>query len=84
MPIAGVTILTEPGKTMDVLNELQALDNLTTYGIHKDIYIIAVLEGNSSSDLEKMTGEIQKNTAGILGIYPAYINFEDEIESGSN
>jgi nitrate reductase NapAB chaperone NapD len=78
MPVAGVTVLTEREKARDVLNKLQSMENLTTYGIHKEIYIIAVLEGESDSDLEKMSMKIQKEIPGVLGIYPAQINFEDQ------
>lgn len=80
MPIAGVTILTERKKTMDVLNQLQSIRNLTTYGIHKENYIVAVLEADKSSDLEQMTEKLKEEIPGVLGIYPAYINFEDELK----
>ena len=80
MPIAGVVIITDKKKTMNVLNELNTIDNVTTYGVHKDINIIAVFEGNSPSDLEKMNDEITNKIDGIYGIYPAYVNFEDVIE----
>ncbi len=81
MPIAGVVIIVDQKKTASVLNQLNSLDNVTTYGVHKDNNIIAVFEGDSPSDLEKMNDEISKNIPGIFGIYPAYVNFEEDMEN---
>jgi len=84
MPIAGVVILTKEEKTLQVLNELQNVENVTTYGIHKDNNIIAVFEGQSPKDLERINDKLLHEIQGILGIYPAYVNYEDlnEGESG--
>ncbi len=42
MPIAGVVIITDKKKTANVLNRLNTIENVTTYGVHKDNNIIAV------------------------------------------
>ncbi len=81
MPISGVVILTQNEKTQPVLTALQKMDDVTTYGIHKGHYIIAVLEAENSKNLEALTRDIQENIEGVLGIYPAYVNFENELES---
>ncbi len=47
MPIAGVTIITDKSKTANVLNQLNKVENVTTYGVHKDNNIVAVFEGDS-------------------------------------
>ncbi len=78
MPIAGVVILTEKNKTEDVLIQLKKIENVTTYGIHKDNYIIAVFEGDTTTDLEKINNHIITETDGVMGIYPAYVNYEEE------
>ncbi|MCK5033889.1 MAG: chaperone NapD [Calditrichia bacterium] len=80
MPIAGVVIIADKQKTMNVLNQLNTIENVTTYGVHKDNHIIAVFEGDTPSELEKMNDDIMNKIDGIYGIYPAYVNFEDEIE----
>jgi len=77
MPIAGVVILTQEDKTLQVLNELQKVENVTTYGVHKDNNIIAVFEGKTPKDLERLNDKIVKEISGILGVYPAYVNYED-------
>jgi nitrate reductase NapAB chaperone NapD len=78
MPIAGVVIITDKKKTAHVLNKLNSIENITTYGVHKDNNIIAVFEGETPTQLEKLNDEILNSVEGIYGIYPAYVNFEDE------
>jgi len=78
MPIAGVVIITDKQKTAHVLNKLNNIENVTTYGVHKDNNIVAVFEGDTTSQLEKMNDDIIKRIDGIQGIFPAYVNFEDE------
>jgi len=78
MPIAGVVIITDKQKTAHVLNKLNNIENVTTYGVHKDNNIVAVFEGDTTSQLEKMNDDIINRIDGIQGIFPAYVNFEDE------
>ena len=77
MPIAGVVILTRSENTSQVLNRLQNIENVTTYGVHKDNNIIAVFEGHTPKELEKINDKLINEVPGILGIYPAYVNYED-------
>ena len=78
MPIAGVVILTESEKTEDVLIQLKKIDKVTTYGIHKDNNIIAVFDGETIADLENINNRVLENTDGVVGIYPAYVNYEED------
>lgn len=80
MPISGVVILTKKDKTQDVLEALKKKDNITTYGVHKDFHIITVFEADTAKGLENIADDIQDTIPGILGIYPSYINFEDEVD----
>ncbi len=76
MPIAGVLVLTQPKLSENVLVELNKMDKVTTYGIHKENYIIAVLEGNSITELEDITNSITNKISGVIGVYPSYVNYE--------
>ena len=80
MLISGVVIVTQLNKTSEVLNALQNLNHVTTYGIHKDFHIVAVLEGHTPRELEDLTEEITNSISGVLGVYPTYVNFELEDE----
>lgn len=79
MPIAGVIVVTTPDKTQEILEQMDTLENVTTYGVHKGNHIVAVFEADSSKGLEKLSDRLSDSIPGILGIYPAYVNFEDEI-----
>ncbi len=78
MPIAGVVIVTTKEDSMQVLDRLKTMDNITTYGIHKDNNIVAVFEADSPKGLEGLSKQIQDDIPGVLGIYPNYVNYEDE------
>ncbi len=78
MPIAGVVIVTAPEKSMKVLDQLKTIENVTTYGIHKDNNIVAVFEGDSPKALEELNKKILNEIPGVMGIFPAYVNYEDE------
>ena len=76
-----MVIVTQPDKTMHVLEKLNETENVTTYGVHNDVQIIAVFEADSSKSLEEMSMEIQENIDGIMSLYPAYVTTEDELEN---
>lgn len=79
MAIAGVAILVKKEEVERVYQRLEQISEITTYGIHQDQYIVAVVETSPQKDLEKFLKNIQKNEPAILGIFPAYANFEDEV-----
>ena len=80
MPISGVVILIEQQKSQEIFNALKKIDGVTTYGLHKERYIVAVLETDSTNDLESMSKHISTSINGVLGVYPTYLHFEDEVE----
>ncbi|MBC8214272.1 MAG: chaperone NapD [Candidatus Marinimicrobia bacterium] len=80
MAITGVVILVEPNKAEEILYEVSHLDDVTTYGLHKENNIVAVIEGENSKNLENKINQIKDKIDGILGIFPAYANYEEEID----
>jgi len=78
MPIAGVVIVTMQEKSLQVLDQINEIENVTSYGIHKDNNIIAVFEGDTPKDLELISKKIESDVPGVLGIFPSYVNYEDE------
>ncbi len=80
MAIAGVVIVTQRDKAMQVLEKLNEMPQITTYGVHNDVDIVAVMEADSARSLEKLSTDIQEKIDGILGFYPAYVTYEDELE----
>ena len=77
MPIAGIVILTAPGKADSVLSDLQALSQVTTYGIHKENNIVAVLETDTPAELKILSASIQDDIPGVMGVYASNVNYED-------
>lgn len=79
MPVAGIVVLTVKEKADRVLTGMQQIENVTTYGVHKENHIVAVLEGDNSRELETLSNRIEE-IDGVLGVFPAYVSFEDEAD----
>ena len=80
MQISGVVILIDPEQSQAIFDELKKFEGVTTYGLHKERYIIAVFEAETPKELEKMSKRISGEVDGVLGVFPAYMNFEEEVE----
>lgn len=83
MPISGILVKVEPEKAQGVLKKLQTINNVTTYGIHKENNIIIVIEGKSVEEINSIITHIQDNIEAVIGVFPAYINFEDIVEENN-
>ena len=82
MPIAGVIITTAQDEAENVLIKLKELEKVSTYGIHKGNNIVAVFEGDTINELEDINNKITREIKGVLGVFPAYVNYEeDEIDN---
>lgn len=81
MEIAGVIILTVPTQTMYVLDHLNEMEGVTTYGVYKTNHIVGVFEGKTPGDLEKISNRITDLIPGVLGVFPAYVNSDEGVES---
>lgn len=79
MPISGVVILIEPEKSQQIFSSLKKTPGVTTYGLHKECYIVTVFETATTKEMESLSDSIVKEIDGVLGVYPTYLHFEDEI-----
>ena len=77
MPIAGLVIMTKPDKADEVLDELKQVSGITTYGIHKDNNIIAVLDTTSIEALKSTSLHILNDIPNVMGVYPSSVNYDD-------
>lgn len=75
MVIAGVLVKTEVGRGEEVLEKLKRVEGVTTYGLHKEINIVTVVEGETAQEARRITEEMGK-LDGVLGAFPVYISFE--------
>jgi metal-responsive CopG/Arc/MetJ family transcriptional regulator len=51
--------------------KVQKMDEITTYGVHDDAYVVAVVE-SPSDQIERVTKRIEK-IEGVLSIYTTYL-----------
>lgn len=69
--------MTKPDKADEVLDELKQVSGITTYGIHKDNNIIAVLDTTSIEELKSTSLLILNDIPNVMGVYPSSVNYED-------
>jgi len=77
MLISGVVILIDPQKSARIFDALKAMAGVTSYGLHKENYIIAVFEAEDEKEMKSMSEDIARRIDGILGIYPTYMQFDE-------
>jgi len=76
MAIAGLMVHTLQGAAEEVEQKIKKMDTMTSYGIHKDEFIVIVAEVHS----KQITQEVKKieEIDGVLTIYTTYVTVEDE------
>lgn len=79
MPISGVVITSRPEQKETVLAELEAYGALEIHGADEKGNIVAVLDTESSEEMEKIIDSINKHEH-ILNVGMTYLNTEDEAE----
>ncbi|MDR2745166.1 MAG: chaperone NapD [Desulfovibrio sp.] len=77
MAIAGFLVHAEAGQSERLEAELAEIPGISTFGIHRECYIVAVAEapGNSMEDL--LHGV--HGMGGVLTVYVTSMTVEDEI-----
>jgi hypothetical protein len=78
MAITGFLVHAEPGHGERIERELADMREITTFGIHRGCYIVAVAEapaGEMESLLQRVSGR-----EGVLTAYVTSMTIEDELE----
>ena len=78
MAISGILIHCLSDALNTVESQVQTMEELTTYGVHDDAYVVAVVE-SPSDQIEKVIKCIER-IDGVLSIYTTYLTIEDEID----
>ncbi len=78
MAISGILVHCLKADLDDVEQQVSSMEELTTYGIHEDAYLVAVVE-SPSDVIEKVMKRINK-IEGVLTVYTTYLTIEDEID----
>ncbi len=82
MAIMGFLVHTLDDNVQDVEAGIQAMPEMTTYGVHQDHFIVTVVEAPSDK-IEKTVDKI-KVLEGVLTTYTTYLTIEDEIDEDGN
>ncbi len=82
MAISGILIHCLKDNIQDVEEMVNSMEEMTTYGIHEDQYIVAVVESPSDTieQVVRRTGVME----GVLTVYTTYLTIEDEIDEDGN
>ena len=78
MAISGLLVHCLKDDIHDVEEKVNLMEEMTTYGIHEDQYVVAVVESPSDT-IEKVVKKIGRMD-GVLTVYTTYLTIEDEID----
>ena len=78
MAIAGLLVHSLKERLPDIESHIREMPEMTTYGCHKDKYIVVVAEVPADR-MEQTVKRIQA-LDGVLTIYTTYITLEDEMD----
>lgn len=79
MPIGGFVITIDPEKKETVLKQLENYPEVEVHGADEQGNIIAVLDTQTSDDMERLTKKLQDET-DVLSLGITYFDAEDEME----
>ena len=82
MAISGILVHCLKDSLEVVEQQVSSMEELTTYGIHEDAYVVAVVESPSDT-IEKVVKRIG-SLEGVLTVYTTYLTIEDEIDEDGN
>jgi nitrate reductase NapAB chaperone NapD len=82
MAIMGFLVHTLDEAVQEVETAIQAMPEMTTYGVHQEHFIVTVVEAPSNK-IEKTVDKITK-LEGVLTTYTTYLTIEDEIDEDGN
>ena len=82
MAIMGFLVHTLQEEVAAVEEKINAMPEMTTYGIHQGQYVVVVAE--AISDKIEAVVERVKKLDGVLTIYTTYLTIEDEMDENGN
>ena len=78
MAIAGFLAQAEHGQSGRLEERLAGMPGISTFGIHRDCYIVAVAEAPGKL-MENLLGQVSR-LDGMLALYMTSMTIEDELE----
>ncbi|KKM09543.1 hypothetical protein SY88_18230 [Clostridiales bacterium PH28_bin88] len=78
MAVAGVLVQTKAGKGEKVAALLKGFPGTSINEVVDNCQVVTVIEGEISL-VERITSQFVREMEDVLGAYPVYINYEDEV-----
>ncbi len=82
MAIIGLLVHALKEEVTAVEKKVSQMEEMTTYGIHEDQYVVVVCE--TVSDHIEMVMDKIKQLDGVLTLYTTYLTIEDEMDDSGN
>jgi len=77
MPVSGVVVTCEQGKTEGVAGYIAVIEGVEVHGILPDGQIVAVVVAETVNDKVEIVSRLH-DVDGVVTVRMAYHNFEDE------
>ncbi len=77
MIVASMIIKVKPEKAEETAKLISEIPSITTYGVHKEDNIIAVIEAETGKELESLSQSILREFENVLGLYPTYLTTDE-------
>lgn len=77
MIVASLIVKCDKAHVNEIVIELNKIPDVTTYGIHKENNIIALIEAESEVQLKELSRYISSEFEGVMGTYPTFIGNDD-------
>lgn len=79
MPIGGFVISVDPREIEKTVADIKTHPQVEVHGVDEKGNVVAVLDTESSEEMERLTGTLQK-IVGVLSVGITYFDAEDEVE----
>ncbi len=73
MLIASLIVKVNIEYADETAQQLEKMENVTTYGVHKEDSIIIVVEAETIKEIEFLTKQILAENNNVLGVFPTYL-----------
>ncbi len=77
MIVASLIVKCDPVYVNEIVIRLNKIPDVTTYGVHKENNIIALIEAETEVQLKELSRYISSEFEGVLGTYPTFIGNDD-------
>jgi nitrate reductase NapAB chaperone NapD len=78
MLVASMVVKTAPGRAEEISRQLGRIPNVTTYGVHKEVNIVLVVEAHDEAQLENLARFIVDSFEDAWAVFPTFVGEDAE------